>query len=652
MQQLWNADEDTRSLKSLILFGIRGMAAYAYHAAVLGHEDDEVNLFFCEALFKIGYEENTETLLSTVLKVGEINLKCMALLDKANTKTYGTPEPTEVTLTVEKGPFIVVTGHDLKDLQLLLEQASGKGINIYTHGEMLPAHAYPFLKKFPHLKGNFGTAWQNQQKEFDHLPAPILYTTNCLMPPKSSYADRVFTTEVVAFPGTVHIDEKKDFTPVIEKALELGGYKEDQILTGINGGTKVTTGFGHAAILSHADTVIKAVKSGDISHFFLVAGCDGAKPGRNYYTEFVKQAPSDSVILTLACGKFRFNDLDLGEIGGLPRLMDIGQCNDAYGAIQVAVALADAFECSVNELPLSFVLSWYEQKAVCILLTLLHLGIKNIRLGPSLPAFLSPNILNFLVENYGIGPITTPEEDIKALAEDMNISVDEIKATCNALHEFNPMMGHRGCRLAVTYPEIAEMQTRAVMEAAIEVHEEKGYNIVPEIMIPLVGEKKELKFVKDIVVNTAEAVKAEKNSDMHYKIGTMIEIPRAALLADEIASEAEFFSFGTNDLTQMTFGFSRDDAGKFLDSYYKNKIYESDPFARLDKNGVGQLVKMAVEKGRSVRPDLKCGICGEHGGDPSSIEFCHQAGLDYVSCPPFRVPIARLAAAQAAIANR
>ena len=280
---------------------------------------------------------------------------------------------------------------------------------------MLPAHAYPFLKKFSHLKGNFGTAWQNQQKEFDHLPASILYTTNCLMPPKSSYADRVFTTEMVAFPGAVHIDEKKDFTPVIEKALELGGYKEDQILTGINGGKKVTTGFGHAAILSHAGTVVEAVKSGAIRHFFLVAGCDGAKPGRNYYTEFVKQTPSDSIVLTLACGKFRFNDLELGEIGGLPRLMDMGQCNDAYGAIQVAVALADAFGCSVNELPLSFVLSWYEQKAVCILLTLLHLGIKNIRLGPSLPAFLSPNILNFLVENYGIAPITTPEEDIKAL---------------------------------------------------------------------------------------------------------------------------------------------------------------------------------------------------------------------------------------------
>ena len=415
LQQLWNANEDIRSLKSLILFGIRGMAAYAYHANVLNYEDAEVNQFFCEALSKIGYEESTEALLSTVLKTGEINLKCMALLDKANTETYGTPEPTDVTLTVEKGPFIVVTGHDLKDLQLLLEQTEGKGINIYTHGEMLPAHAYPFLKKYSHLKGNFGTAWQNQQKEFDHLPAPILYTTNCLMPPKSNYADRVFTTEVVAFPGAVHIDEKKDFTPLIEKALELGGYKEDQTFSGINGGKKVTTGFGHAAILSHAGTVVEAVKSGAIRHFFLVAGCDGAKPGRNYYTEFVKQTPSDSIVLTLACGKFRFNDLDLGEIGGLPRLMDMGQCNDAYGAIQVAVALADAFGCSVNELPLSFVLSWYEQKAVCILLTLLHLGIKNIRLGPSLPAFLSPNILNFLVENYGIAPITTPEEDIKAL---------------------------------------------------------------------------------------------------------------------------------------------------------------------------------------------------------------------------------------------
>ena len=415
MQQLWNDNEDIRSLKSLILFGLRGMAAYAYHAQMLGYQDDEVNDFFCEGLFKVGYENTMEELLPTVLKVGEINLKCMALLDKANTESYGTPTPAVVPLTVEKGPFIVVTGHDLKDLELLLEQTKDKGINIYTHGEMLPAHAYPKLKKYPHLKGNFGTAWQNQQKEFANLPAPVLFTTNCLMPPKASYADRVFTTEVVAFPDTVHIGEDKDFTPVIEKALELGGFAEDTEFTGINGGNKVQTGFGHGTILSVADKVVEAVKAGDISHFFLVAGCDGARPGRNYYTEFVKQTPKDSIILTLACGKYRFNDLDLGEIGGLPRIMDMGQCNDAYGAIQVAVALADAFGCGVNDLPLSFVLSWYEQKAVCILLTLLHLGIKNIRLGPSLPAFLSPNILNFLVENYGIAPITTPEEDLKAL---------------------------------------------------------------------------------------------------------------------------------------------------------------------------------------------------------------------------------------------
>ena len=415
MNNIWNADEDIRSLKSLILFGVRGMAAYAYHAMVLGYTDASLNQFFVTALSALSKDWGMNELLPIVMEVGRFNLLCMELLDKANTESFGDPVPVTVSLTVEKGPFIVVTGHDLSDIKQLLEQTKDTGINIYTHGEMLPAHAYPELKKYPHLKGNFGTAWQNQQKEFDHIPAPILYTTNCLMPPKSSYIDRVFTTEVVAFPGTVHIDEQKDFTPVIEKALELGGYKEDQTFTGINGGTQVTTGFGHSAILSHADTVIEAVKSGAIRHFFLVAGCDGAKPGRNYYTEFVKQTPSDSIVLTLACGKFRFNDLNLGEIGGLPRLMDMGQCNDAYGAIQVAIALADAFGCSVNELPLSFVLSWYEQKAVCILLTLLHLGIKNIRLGPSLPAFLSPNILNFLVENYGIAPITTPEEDIKVL---------------------------------------------------------------------------------------------------------------------------------------------------------------------------------------------------------------------------------------------
>ena len=415
MNNLWERDADVRSLKSLILFGIRGMAAYAYHALMLGYTDRDVNEFFCEALCKIGSEDSTDDLLPTVMKVGEVNLKCMALLDEANTKTYGAPEPTTVSMKVEKGPFIVVTGHDLKDLQLLLEQTQGKGINVYTHGEMLPAHAYPKLKKYSHLKGNYGTAWQNQKKEFDSLPGPILFTTNCLMPPKESYADRVFTTETVAFPGAVHIDERKDFTPVLEKALELGGFAEDKEFFGINGGKEMTTGFGHSAILSHAKTIVKAVKAGDVKHFFLVAGCDGAKPGRNYYTEFVKLTPKDSIVLTLACGKFRFNDLDLGEIEGLPRLMDMGQCNDAYGAIQVAAALAEAFGCSVNELPLSFVLSWYEQKAVCILLTLLHLGIKNIRLGPSLPAFLSPNILNFLVDNFGIAPITTPEQDMREL---------------------------------------------------------------------------------------------------------------------------------------------------------------------------------------------------------------------------------------------
>ena len=417
MKNIWNANEDIRSLKSLILFGIRGMAAYAYHAMVLGFESEEVNAFFYKALSVISYDMEMSDLLPVVLEVGEINLKCMALLDEANTKTYGTPKPTTVSLTIEKGPFIVITGHDLKDLKMLLEQTQGKGINIYTHGEMLPAHAYPELKKYTHLKGNFGTAWQNQQKEFDNLPGAILFTTNCLMPVKSSYADRVFTTEVVSYPGMVHIGEKKDFTPVIEKALELGGYRQDQIRTGINGGREVMTGFGHGAVLGVADKVIDAVKQGNIRHFFLVGGCDGARTGRNYYTEFVKQSPEDSIILTLACGKYRFNDLCLGTIEGLPRIMDMGQCNDAYSAIKVAVALAEAFDCGVNELPLSMILSWYEQKAVCILLTLIHLGIKNIYLGPTLPAFISPNILNNLVENYGISPISTPEEDLKKILE-------------------------------------------------------------------------------------------------------------------------------------------------------------------------------------------------------------------------------------------
>ena len=416
MSTLWTTDEDIRSLKSLILFGIRGMAAYAYHASVLGYTDETISKFFYKALFAIGMKDwGMDKLLPIVLEVGKVNLRCMELLDQANTTTYGTPVPTTVPLTIEKGPFIIITGHDLKDLQLLLEQTKDKGINIYTHGEMLPAHAYPELKKYSHLKGNFGTAWQNQQKEFDNIPGAILYTTNCLMPVKPSYADRVFTTEVVSYPEIVHIGEEKDFTPVIEKALALGGYTKDQHMTGINGGIQVTTGFSHGTVLSVADQVIEAVKNGDIKHFFLVGGCDGARVGRNYYTEFVKQSPADSIILTLACGKYRFNDLDLGIIGGLPRIMDMGQCNDAYSAIKVAIALAEAFECDVNELPLSMVLSWYEQKAVSILLTLLYLGIKNIHLGPTLPAFISSNVLNFLVENYGISPISTPEEDLKKL---------------------------------------------------------------------------------------------------------------------------------------------------------------------------------------------------------------------------------------------
>ncbi len=416
LRALWQSDEDIRSLKSLLLFGLRGMAAYAHHAQVLGYTDGDAQRFFYKALAALGDEElGMEQLLALVLEVGEVNLRVMALLDQANTETYGQPTPTEVTLTVEKGPFIVVTGHDLCDLKKLLEQTQGKGVNIYTHGEMLPAHAYPELKKYPHLKGNFGTAWQNQQKEFDGIPAPILYTTNCLVPPRTSYSDRIFTTDVVSYPTLCHIGDDKDFTPLIEKALALGGYAQDQHFTGINGGDHVTTGFAHHAVLSVADQVIDAVKRGDIRHFFLVAGCDGARSGRSYYTEFVKQTPADSVVLTLACGKYRFNDLDLGTVAGLPRLMDMGQCNDAYSAIQVVVALADAFGCSVNDLPLSMVLSWYEQKAVCILLTLLHLGIKNIYLGPTLPAFISPNVLNILVENYGISPISTPEEDLRKI---------------------------------------------------------------------------------------------------------------------------------------------------------------------------------------------------------------------------------------------
>lgn len=415
VNNIWQAEDDIKSLKSLILFGLKGMAAYAYHARILGYKNNEVDKYFYEALQQISTNNNSEELLNLVLKTGEINLKCMELLDKANTETYGNPIPTKVTTEIAAGPFIVVSGHDLKDLELLLEQTKDKGINIYTHGEMLPCHAYPKLQQYPHLKGNFGTAWQNQQVEFANLPAPILFTTNCIMPVSKSYSDRVFTTSVVAYPDMFHIGEDKDFTPIIEKALELGGYKEEQKMTGINGGNVLSTGFGHHSLLSFADKLIDAIKFGDVKHIFLVGGCDGAKVGRNYYTEFVKLVPKNCIVLTLACGKYRFNDIDLGDIKGLPRMYDIGQCNDAYSAILVATELAKAFDCDVNKLPLSFVLSWYEQKAVCILLTLLYLGIKDIRLGPTLPAFLSQNVLNILIDKFNIKLITTPEQDLKEI---------------------------------------------------------------------------------------------------------------------------------------------------------------------------------------------------------------------------------------------
>lgn len=415
MKKIWDAHEDIRSLKSLILFGIKGMAAYAYHAYALGKTDGEVNDFFYKALRAIADEENPDKLLELVLETGRVNYKCMAMLDAANTEAYGNPVPTVVPLTIEKGPFIVVSGHDLHDMKLLLEQTKDKGINIYTHSEMLPAHGYPELKKYPHLKGNFGTGWQNQQSEFHNIPAPVLFTTNCIMPVRQSYCDRVFTTSVVSYPELVHIGDDKDFTPVIKKAIECGGYSEDKEMTGMNGGHTVLTGCARNAVLENAGKIVELVKSGKIKHFFLIGGCDGASPSRSYYTDFAKLTPPDTIILTLACGKYRLNDLDLGDIEGIPRILDCGQCNDAYSAIQIALALADAFGCGVNELPLTLVLSWYEQKAVCILLTLLYLGIKNIYLGPTIPAFVSKGVLEVLVKNYNLTPTDKPEEDLKRI---------------------------------------------------------------------------------------------------------------------------------------------------------------------------------------------------------------------------------------------
>jgi len=401
--------DDVTGLQELILYSLKGSAAYADHAQILGQEDDAVYAFFHETLDFLAHNpQDVDALVTRALQCGEVNLKVLELLDTAHTGTYGHPTPTTVRTTPVKGKAVVVSGHDLKDLEELLEQTEGKGINVYTHGEMLPAHGYPGLHKFPHLVGNYGGAWQEQHRDFDDFPGSILMTTNCLQRPKDSYKDRIFTSGLVAWPGVRHVGDR-DFTPVIDAALAAGGFTEDAPEH------TITVGFGHDAVMKVAAAVVEAVNSGGLRHFFLIGGCDGAKPGRNYFTELAKAVPEDCVILTLACGKYRFNKLDFGQIGGIPRLLDVGQCNDAYSAVQIALALAEAFKTDVNGLPLSFVISWYEQKAVCILLSLLHLGVKDIRLGPSLPAFVTPAVLNVLVEKFNLQPITTPEQDLQAI---------------------------------------------------------------------------------------------------------------------------------------------------------------------------------------------------------------------------------------------
>jgi hydroxylamine reductase len=404
-------NEDLRSLKQIALYGLRGLAAYTDHAAILGQSDDEVFAAINELLAVLTRTDlSIDDLVAGALKIGEINIRAMELLDAGNTSTYGHPVPTPVPLGAKVGKAILVSGHDLKDLALLLEQTRGTGINIYTHGEMLPCHGYPELKKYEHFHGHYGTAWQNQQKEFDAFPGAILFTTNCIQKPRDSYRDKVFTTGLVGWPGLTHIGDDKDFGPVIERALALPGFTADEDKG------EVLTGFGRTSVMGVADKVIEGVKAGAIKHFFLVGGCDGAKPGRNYYTDFVEQAPADTVILTLACGKFRFFDKKIGDIGGIPRLLDVGQCNDAYSAIKIASALAEAFDCGVNDLPLSLILSWYEQKACVILLSLFALGIQDIRLGPSLPAFITPNVLKVLVDTFAIKPIAeTAREDLEAI---------------------------------------------------------------------------------------------------------------------------------------------------------------------------------------------------------------------------------------------
>lgn len=396
-------------LQEIIFYGLKGAAAYLHHSRMLGSEDVKIYAKLIEILAFLATEpDSVDDLLGNAMAAGELNYQAMELLDKANTTSYGHPEPTEVLITATAGKCILVSGHDLKDLKDLLEQTEGKGVNIYTHGEMLPSLAYPELKKYPHLVGNYGGAWQDQQKEFAAFPGSILMTTNCIQKPTPAYNDRIFTTGLVAFPDVKHIGEDKDFTPVIESALTADGF------TSTEPAKKILVGFGHNALAAAAPAVVEAVKSGAVKHFFLIGGCDGAKSGRNYYTELAEQVPNDSIILTLACGKFRFNKMDFGTVAGLPRLLDIGQCNDSYSAVQCALMLAEAFECGVNELPLSIILSWYEQKAVAVLLSLLFLGVKNIKLGPTLPAFVSPEALQVLVDTFGIAPTTTAEADIAA----------------------------------------------------------------------------------------------------------------------------------------------------------------------------------------------------------------------------------------------
>nr|WP_305041435.1 hydroxylamine reductase [Geoalkalibacter sp.] len=401
-------DADVKSVQEILIYGIKGYAAYADHAYILGYQDDAIYAFTHKALAAtLDKSLGLMDFVGLAMECGKINLITMELLNKAHTDTYGHPVPTPVQLGTKKGKAILVSGHDLKMLEELLKQTEGKGINIYTHGEMIPAHGYPGLKKYAHLAGNFGGAWQDQYKEFQQFPGAIIFNTNCIQRPADNYKDRLFTWGLVQWPDVKHIDGW-DFSAVIRKAQELPGFED-------NPGQEILVGFGHNAVLGVADKVISAVKAGDIRHFFLIGGCDGAKSGRNYYTEFAENLPADTVILTLACGKYRFNKLEFGDIGGIPRLLDVGQCNDAYSAVKIALALADAFECGVNDLPLSLILSWYEQKAVAILLTLLHLGIKNIKIGPSLPAFITPNVLNFLVENFNIAPIGNAQDDIQAI---------------------------------------------------------------------------------------------------------------------------------------------------------------------------------------------------------------------------------------------